>query len=119
MKLNFLEINSLILFCLEVFCLRHHPVESTVIDKINLLHKSIVNEVTGQSKLIFFYICFDVVACALKSKGLTSDADSAFLFVENKIGSFLKLAIFKVAQNLNIFVFSPENKATVGQVSRF
>ena len=99
--------------------MRHHPVESTVIDKINLLHKSIVNEVTGQSKLIFLYFCFDVVPGALKSKGLTSDAHSAFSFVEDKIGSFLKLAIFKVAHNLNIFVLSPENTATVGQVSRF
>ena len=88
--------------------LRHHPVESTVIEKINLLLKSFINEVTGQSKFIFFYFRFDVVPCALKSKILTSDADSTFSLVEDKIGSFLKLAIFKVAQNLNIFVLSPE-----------
>ena len=57
---------------------------------------------------IFLYFRFDVVPCALKSKVLTSDAHSAFSFVKDKIGSFLKLAIFKVAQNLNILVLSPE-----------
>ena len=109
----------MIWLCFDVFSLGHHPVESTAIDKINLLHKSIVNEVTGQSKLIFLYLCFDMVPCTLKIKVLTSNAHSAFSFVEDKIGSFHKFTILKVAQNMSISVFRLEQTATVGQASRF